>query len=168
MIMVAKSQRINLSYIVRQTNGALSMKFETSAFEKYLKSQKTPAGIFIPKGSRFLLAVTACSLMALASCVTSGREFPSSFVWVSKNKTQQKDVKMVLGDPQFVGSNDGQPMWTFGYYKYRLFSPSYTKEVKFYWNADNSVQSYSFNSSFPDDIEGVTPLPARPASDVRR
>ncbi len=118
--------------------------------------------------SIYLVAASAFSLLSLTSCVTSGREFPSQIGWVTKGKTHQKDVKLVLGDPQFVGNSDGVPVWTFGYYKYRLFSPSYTKEVKFYWNADNSVQAFSFNSSFPDDIEGVTPLPARPASDVSR
>ena len=115
-----------------------------------------------------VVSLSAMSLLALSSCVTSGREFPSRLDWVQKGKTRQSDVKMVLGDPQFVGSSDGTPAWTYGYYKYRLFSPSYTKEIKFYWNNDKTIQSWSFNSSFPDDIEGVTAPPPRPASDVSR
>ena len=106
--------------------------------------------------------------IVLSSCVTQGRDFYSQLDWVKKGKTRQSDVKLVLGDPQFVGSNDGTPAWTYGYYKYRLFSPSHTKEVKFYWNTDQTLQSWSFNSSFPDDTRGVTQPPAKPAGDVTR
>ena len=107
-------------------------------------------------------------VFVVSSCVTQGRDFYSQLDWVKKGKTRQADVKLILGDPQFVGSSDGSPAWTYGYYKYRLFSPSYTKEVKFYWNADTTVQTWSFNSSFPDDIKGVSAVPGKPASDVTR
>jgi hypothetical protein len=110
----------------------------------------------------------AAGCLVIASCVTNGREFPSRFEWIQKNKTRQEDVKLVLGEPQFVGSSDGLPSWTYGLYKYRLFGNSHTKELKLYWNANHTVQSYSFSSSFPDDIQGVTAAPARPASDVGR
>lgn len=106
--------------------------------------------------------------VALTACVTSGREFNSKLDWIQKGRTNQQQVKVVLGDPQFVGSSDGTPAWTYGFYKYRLFSPSYTKEVKFYWNADQTVESWSFNSSFPGDISGVTAPPPKPASAVTR
>ena len=115
-----------------------------------------------------LRVIVALAMLSLSSCVTSGREFVSRLDWVQKGKTRQGDVKLVLGDPQFVGSSDGTPVWTYGYYKYKLFSPSYTKEIKFYWNPDKTVQSWSFNSSFPDDIDGVSALPPKPASDVTR
>jgi hypothetical protein len=119
--------------------------------------------------NRFLKPVYLMTLFLVASsCVTQGRDFYSQLDWIKKGKTRQTDVKLLLGDPQFVGSSDGTPAWTYGYYKYRLFSPSYTKEVKFYWNADATVQTWSFNSSFPDDIKGVSALPGKPAGDVTR
>lgn len=114
-----------------------------------------------------LLAVVF-GVSILASCVTNGREFPTRFDWIKKGKTRQEDVKLVLGDPQFVGSSDGSPSWTYGYYRYKLLSPSYTKELKIYWSPDRTVNTWSFNSSFPDDIDGVTAAPAKPASDVSR
>lgn len=106
--------------------------------------------------------------LAMSSCVTQGRDFYSQLEWIKKGKTRQSDVKMMMGDPQFVGSSDGTPAWTYGFYKYRLFGPSHTKEVKFFWNSDSTVQTWSFNSSFPDDIKGVSALPPKPASDVTR
>lgn len=114
----------------------------------------------------FLMVGFVC--LTINGCVTSGQEFNSKLDWIQKGKTSQRDVKLVLGNPQFVGFSDGTPAWTYGYYRYRLFSPSFTKEVKFYWNADQTVESWSFNSSFPDDIAGVTPLPPKPASAVTR
>ena len=122
----------------------------------------------MPNVRRLKFIFLALLLSALTGCVTSGREFNSKLDWIQKGRTDQQQVKVMLGDPQFVGSSDGTPAWTYGFYKYRLFSPSYTKEVKFYWNADRTVESWSFNSSFPDDISGVTPLPPRPASAVTR
>ena len=114
------------------------------------------------------MSFLAASCLFLASCVTSGRDFPSRFDWIQKNKTRQEDVKLVLGEPQSVGSSDGTPSWTYGNYKYRLFGGSSTKELKIYWNPNNTVQSYSFNSSFPEDVGGTISAPARPASDVGR
>ena len=120
------------------------------------------------RAKRNLIASTLVSTFFMASCVTNAREFPSRLDWVQKSRTRQQDVKLVLGDPQFVGSSDGVPAWTYGYYRYRLFGPSYTKEVKFYWNSDRTVQSWSFTSSFPDDVQGVSAAPPKPASDVTR
>jgi len=125
-------------------------------------------GLMMMQAKMLNRALIMVALGMFSSCVTSGREFPSRLDWVQKGKTRQNDVKLVLGDPQFVGSSDGTPAWTYGYYKYRLFSASHTKEVKFYWNADQTVESWSFNSSFPDDTTGVTPPPPKPASNVNR
>ena len=98
--------------------------------------------------------------LSFAGCVTRGHEFPSRFDWIKKGQTRQEDVKLVLGDPQYVGSNDGMPQWTYGYYQYRLFGESSTKELRFYWTSDKIVQSWSFNSSFPNDVAGVSAAPA--------
>jgi hypothetical protein len=114
-----------------------------------------------------LLVLSVLSL-GLSHCATSGREFPSKFDWIQKGKTRQQDAKLVLGDPQFVGSSDGQPSWTYGFYKYRLLGQSTTKELKLYWSPDKTVQTWSFNSSFPEDTTGVSAPPPKAASDVAR
>ncbi len=95
------------------------------------------------------------SVVFFASCITSGREFPSRFEWVQASKTKQDDVKLVMGTPQAVGNSGGVPTWTYGYYKIKLNGETLTKEVKFYWNANGTVQSYSFSSSFPSDISST-------------
>ncbi|MCX6119464.1 MAG: hypothetical protein NT027_18155 [Proteobacteria bacterium] len=92
----------------------------------------------------------------LQGCVSNGREFPSRFEWLQKGKSRHDDVKLVLGEPQFVGYSDSTPSWTYGHYRYRLFGPSHTKELKIYWNPDKTVQSWSFTSSFPEDVNAVS------------
>ena len=85
----------------------------------------------------------------LLGCVTQGKDFESNTEWIKPNQTRQADVKLMLKEPYSVGSSTGTQTWTYGYYKYRLFGKSRTKELKFYWKADQTVDHYSFNSSFP-------------------
>ena len=115
--------------------------------------------------------LTLLMVFMMASCITSGREFPSRFDWVQPTKTKQDDVKLVLGTPQAVGNSGGVPTWTYGFYKIKINGETLTKEVKFYWNANGTVQSFSFTSSFPSDIAssvkpGETGSVARPTAPV--
>ena len=90
--------------------------------------------------------------LVVASCVTKGRNFPTDLSWVKKEETSQHDVLMVLGTPFMVGSSGGVQTWSYGLYHYRIVGRSYIKELKFFWNSDKTVQEYSFQSSFPDDL----------------
>jgi outer membrane protein assembly factor BamE (lipoprotein component of BamABCDE complex) len=111
--------------------------------------------------------------LTTSACVTSGKYFASDTGWIKANKTRQDDVRGLLGAPFMVGNSGGSPTWTYGFYRYKLLGDSFTKELKFYWNADRTVQSYAFNSSFPDDVGGIsssgprTERPAAPPSDER-
>jgi outer membrane protein assembly factor BamE (lipoprotein component of BamABCDE complex) len=105
------------------------------------------------------------SVLFMAGCVTEGRDFQNNFAWIKKGTTKQEDVRMVMGAPHRVGNTSGTPTWTYGYYRYKLIGKSLTKEIKFYWNADNTVQSYAFNSSFPDDMRTTTQPAAVPPRD---
>jgi len=107
----------------------------------------------------------------VGSCVTNGREFNSNMTWIQKGKTKMDDVRLVLGAPQSVGSSSGVPTWTYGYYKYNVFGNGATKEVKFYSNPDQTVNSFSYTSSFPDDVAASNnrqgTAPAAPAQQPR-
>ena len=99
----------------------------------------------------------------IASCATERREFSSDTLWLKKGVTQQADVRMVLGEPNRVGDTDGTATWSYGYYKYKLIGTSLTKELKVYWNADKTLHSYSFSSSFPEDKMLKAPAAKIPA-----
>ncbi|MBP9707782.1 MAG: outer membrane protein assembly factor BamE [Oligoflexales bacterium] len=98
-----------------------------------------------------ILALLA--FVSVSGCVTNGQYFPSDLSWIKSDETTQQNVRSILGAPHSVGSSGGTPTWTYGYYVYKLFGTSRTKELKFYWHPDARVKTYSFNSSFPDDTK---------------
>ncbi len=96
--------------------------------------------------------LAALAILVLpTACVTRGKDFSSDLGWIKKNQTSQGDVQKYLGAPTSVGNSGGIATWTYGFYNYRLFGESTTKELKFYWNNEFKVQDYSFNSSLPED-----------------
>lgn len=100
--------------------------------------------------------VLILALSAISGCVTRGQDFPTDLAWIKKSTTTVADVQKVLGEPVSVGSSGGTPTWTYGYYKYRLFGDSNTKELKFYFGPDRRVDTFSFSSSFPQDKRAAT------------
>lgn len=96
----------------------------------------------------------------MSACATEGRDFSSDLSWIKKGVTKQEDVRTVFGEPYRVGDTDGSPTWSYGYYRYKLIGASLTKELKIFWGPDKTVQSYSFNSSFPED-KAVKKVPVR-------
>lgn len=99
-----------------------------------------------------VLLLVLCAVGAVA-CVTKGRNFQADLSWIKKQETSQQDVLMVLGKPFMVGNVSGVQTWSYGLYHYRIVGRSYVKELKFFWNDDKTVREYSFQSSFPDDLE---------------
>lgn len=96
----------------------------------------------------------------LSGCITRGENFSSNYEWVQEKQTRKSEVLKALGKPYSVGYSSGKPTWTYGYYKFRLFGQSQTKELKFYWSEDK-VSSFSFNSSFREDRNNVLMTPSR-------
>jgi outer membrane protein assembly factor BamE (lipoprotein component of BamABCDE complex) len=113
---------------------------------------------------------TAITVAALSGCVTVGKDFKSDVSWIKEGHTKQSDVSLVLGDPRSVGNSSGTPTWTYGYYQYRMLGDSASKELKFYWKKDGTVDQFSFNSSFADDISkaGLQPTRTSPGGSSRR
>jgi hypothetical protein len=89
----------------------------------------------------------------LASCATVGKPFkyqgPDTIV---KGKTTEADVIKAYGDPFRVGYENDFPKWTYGYYKYRLFGDSETKDLDITFDKTGVVSSYTYSSSSPDEV----------------
>ena len=101
----------------------------------------------------FFSFLKCCFLSSfMFSCVSLGQNFPSQTSWLKKNETQQKDVKLVLGEPYAIGDSGGIQTWSYFFYKYHLWFKNEHKELKIYWNNDNSVKNYQFTSSFSSDL----------------
>ena len=108
------------------------------------------------KISRLLIAISAGAI--LSGCATMGKDFDStSLSWLKAGETAKKDVLVKLGDPFRVGMDSGDQTWTYGYYKYRVFGDSETKDLVIRYTADQKVKSYTLNTSFPDEKEALEP-----------
>ncbi len=93
----------------------------------------------------------AVTIMSAQGCVTSGSNFPSRIDWIKQEKTHKRDVELILGKPYTIGNSGGTPTWTYSFYEYRLFGKNSFKELKIYWNADDTVKQFSFNSTFASE-----------------
>lgn len=101
---------------------------------------------------KWIVVGLSVGILGAVGCATKGKDFVSDVSWIKTGVTKQEDVRLVLGSPYQVGFASGYPTWTYGYYKYRLVGESPTKELKFYWNPDGTVQNFAFTSSFNDDV----------------
>jgi hypothetical protein len=91
-------------------------------------------------------------ILVLSACVTAGQNFRSDDLsWIVVNKTSQAEIQRTLGEPFRVGVDAGSLTWTYGYYRYRLFGETRTKDLVIEFNREGKVSSYTFNTSFPEE-----------------
>ena len=94
--------------------------------------------------------------MMLQGCATVGEAFqfqgPTSIVI---GKTTQSEVLSKYGKPFRVGYDNGAVKWTYGFYHYRLFGDSETKDLAVTFDKNKVVSSYEYSSSEPDEVKQV-------------
>jgi hypothetical protein len=95
------------------------------------------------------------SLAALATaCMTVGEDFAVGHVsHIEVGKTTKNEVRQMFGEPWRTGLEDGDQTWTYGYYKYNLLGASQTRDLVVRYNDKGVVRSYSFNSTYPEDVQ---------------
>jgi hypothetical protein len=59
----------------------------------------------------------------------------------------------MFGEPWRTGLEDGQRTWTYGYYKYNLLGASQTRDLVVRFDDAGTVRSYTFNSTYPEDVQ---------------
>lgn len=88
----------------------------------------------------------------LAGCMTVGKPFASGRVAELKiGVTTKAEVRQKLGQPWRYGLEDGAQTWTYGRYRYSLFSPAETEDLVVRFDAKGVVASYSYNTTQPGD-----------------
>ena len=95
-----------------------------------------------------------CGVLALLQgCATMGAPFlfqgPESIV---VGKTTQAEVLTQYGKPFRVGFENGDTKWTYGYYRYKLFGTSNTKDLAVTFDKNGVVTDYTYSSSAPDEV----------------
>lgn len=101
-------------------------------------------------------SVLALTLVACAAALTSGRDFPSPRPGadIKNGATTKADLLKALGEPTQVGVKDGDPTWTWYYFK--KGTPDLSKQLEVTFGAGGAadvVKSYSFSSNFPEDMK---------------
>lgn len=105
------------------------------------------------------VAFALIGVFLVSGCATVGRNFDStSLGWIETGKTAKSEIMTKLGQPFRVGMDSGDQTWTYGYYRYKLFGTSITKDLIIRFNADGKVRSYTRNTSFPEEKKALEPL----------
>lgn len=91
-------------------------------------------------------------LLLLAGCASVGHKFNVAGVQqVHIGQTSKADVMALFGAPWRTGVEDGRETWTFGHYKYSMFSEAKTRDLVLRFDGSGKVVSYTFNSTYPED-----------------
>ena len=94
--------------------------------------------------------VLTLAALAGAGCATVGRPSPAAPVTqIQLHHTTRAQIRAIFGAPWRTGIEDGQTTWTYGFYRYSLFSPARTRDLVVRFAADGTVASYSFNTTEP-------------------
>jgi outer membrane protein assembly factor BamE (lipoprotein component of BamABCDE complex) len=93
-------------------------------------------------------AVALLIPLSLSGCATVGHEFPAGQVSTIKiGETTQNDIYTTFGAPWRTGIDNGMKTWTYGHYRYSLFSEGSTEDLVIKFDPRGVVSSYVFNTS---------------------
>jgi hypothetical protein len=85
--------------------------------------------------------------LALAGCMTVGRDFASQPVRnIQNNITTQDEIFTNFGEPVRRGLENGLETWTYSYQYYEFAQLRDAKELHVVFNQDKTVRSYSFSA----------------------
>lgn len=94
------------------------------------------------------------SALSLNGCANVGQDFSASEVAsIHIGKSTQNDIRGKFGTPWRVGLEDGTRTWTYGIYHYSLFDKSTSRDLVVRFDDNNTVKSYSFNSTDTNDVK---------------
>ena len=98
--------------------------------------------------ARILLGIALLFIFFSAGCATVGHDFNVLQVPnVQIGKTTQSEIRAMFGSPWRVGIEDGRRTWTYGKYRYRLFSETSTQDLVVRFDDKGIVASYTFNTT---------------------
>jgi len=86
--------------------------------------------------------------LLIGACATVGHDFAVERVSeIRLHQTTQDEVRSMFGEPWRTGLDDGQVTWTYGKYRYALFSQASTTDLVLRFDAEGKVVSYTFNTT---------------------
>jgi hypothetical protein len=99
---------------------------------------------------RAALVLLGFGLLFNSGCATVGHDFPEDMISkIEMGRTTKDDLLAMFGEPWRTGIEDGLKTWTYAKYRYRLFGSTSTTDLIVRFNAEDVVESYSFNTTEP-------------------
>lgn len=93
------------------------------------------------------MVITSLLLQA-AGCASIGHEFPAGQVSTIRiGETTQNDIYTTFGSPWRTGIDNGMKTWTYGHYRYSLFSEGSTEDLVIKFDNRGVVAAYVFNTT---------------------
>lgn len=81
-------------------------------------------------------------------CASVGRRFPVDRVAeITIGKTTKSEVRETFGAPWRTGIENGDKIWTYAKYKYRLFGKTDTEDLIIHFDNNGIVSSFLFNTT---------------------
>lgn len=102
---------------------------------------------------RLLKSVTLIALLSLfiTACATVGQPYAEHKVEdIKVGETTRADIEEMFGAPWRTGLESGMTTWTYGHYRYSLFSDDRTSDLVVRYDENNKVQSYTYNRTTAD------------------
>ncbi|MGR8940777.1 MAG: hypothetical protein ACU83P_04220, partial [Gammaproteobacteria bacterium] len=97
---------------------------------------------------RFASASVFSGFLLLSGCASIGHEFPAGQVSAIRiGETTQNDIYTTFGTPWRTGIDNGMKTWTYGHYRYSLFSDGETEDLVIKFDSRGVVVSYVFNTT---------------------
>jgi len=96
---------------------------------------------------------TFCALVVLmlllsSGCATVGHEFPAGQISTIRiGETTQNDIYTTFGKPWRTGIENGMKTWTYGNYRYSLFSDHSAEDLVIKFDKRNIVSAFTFNTT---------------------
>ncbi|MCX7096591.1 MAG: hypothetical protein NTV43_01655 [Methylococcales bacterium] len=87
-------------------------------------------------------------LLSASGCASVGHEFPAGQIsTIHIGETTQNEIYATFGAPWRKGLESGVRTWTYGNYKYSLFSENSAEDLVIKFDKRNIVSAYTFNTS---------------------
>ena len=99
----------------------------------------------------FVTIVVLISIaLGLSGCFTVGKSFPGYVVPdIKVGEADQNKISDMFGAPWRTGMDNGVRTWTYGLYRYSLFSAAKTEDLVIRFNSEGVVTSYTYNTTDP-------------------
>ena len=87
-------------------------------------------------------------LLLSSGCASIGHEFPAGQIsTIHIGQTTQNDIYATFGKPWRTGIDNGMKTWTYGNYRYSLFSDHSAEDLVIKFDKRNIVAAYVFNTT---------------------